>query len=88
MDIQIEPKRIFPIYEEDLEFYAHQLQMLVYLYRKHKYIKDDKQLRAINELEYYAKKKKKKNYGALIMNANEIISKDTPSDDSLPWLPI
>ena len=88
MDIQIEPKRIFPIYEEDLEFYAHQLQMLVYLYRKHIYIKDDKQLRALNELEYYATQLVNKNYGALIMNANEIISKDTPSDDSLPWLPI
>ena len=87
MDIHYTPKKIFPIYEEDLEFYAHQLMCLVHYYRKHIYIKNEKQLKAINELEYYATQLVNKNYSALIMNADEIITKEEPSKDIPPWAP-
>ena len=76
MNIQYDAKRPLKLFEEDLEFYAHQLYALVKLYREHIYIKSDKQLNALNELEYYANQMVNKNYDALITNAHEIITKD------------
>lgn len=90
MDIQYSSQKIFPLYEEDIEYYAHQLQMLVYFYRKHIYIKNEKQLKAIEELEYYATQLVNKNYAAVITNANEIISRESPDShvkDLPPWVP-
>lgn len=81
MDVHYTPKRIFRLYEDDLKFYSKQLYELVNLYRKHIYIRTDKQLQALNELEYYANQLINKNYNAVITNADEIISKDDPSND-------
>lgn len=77
MNIQYKPNaHINKIYTSELDYYAMQLEALVKVYRANIYVKTDEQDRALTELEYYAQQIKSRNYSAVIMNADEIISYD------------
>ena len=69
------------IYTEDLEYYGLQLNALIQTYRQHIYIRSDEQLKALNELEYYAQMILSKNYDAIITNSREVIVQGAQLDD-------
>ena len=69
------------LYVSDIDFYARQLLELVTVYRKHIYLQEDRDVKILNELEYYARQLMNRQYDSLITNANEIIS----YQDELPF---
>lgn len=65
---------VMKVYQDDIDFYAKQLLTLVHLYRKHIYLKTDRDVAILNELEYYGKQLANHAYQTIITNAEEIIS--------------
>lgn len=90
MNIQFNPetKNHPKIYDEDIQFYGRQLLELVTAYRKHIYVKTEEQLKALNELEYYAQMILSRNYDMIMTNSNEVITQPDPnykSEDEYPF---
>lgn len=77
----VKNKPIMKLYVSDIDFYARQLLELVTVYRKHIYLQEDRDVKILNELEYYARQLMNRQYDSLITNANEIIS----YQDELPF---
>lgn len=76
------------VYDEDIQYYGRQLLAMVTAYRQHIYIKTDEQLKALNELEYYAQMILSRNYDMIMTNSSEVITQPDPNykpDDEYPF---
>lgn len=74
---------IVKVFADDIDYLAKQLEAFVSVYRQDIYMPSDDDLRILNELEYYARLLKTRQYDKVISNANEII--DYNGHD-VPWI--